>query len=83
MESPNIQERLVHAPLTALMLLEVLRFALPEDARLQSFRYRAINPMMVNQELTFRGAFIDEKKVSVWAIDNDGVAGMTGDVTLY
>ncbi|EKM82646.1 hypothetical protein AGABI1DRAFT_104558, partial [Agaricus bisporus var. burnettii JB137-S8] len=45
------QERLVHGPLTALMLLETAVFNKP-DIRIKSFEYRATNPMIVDRKAT-------------------------------
>jgi len=74
-------ERLVHGPLTALMLLETLRFHKP-DAQLKSFEYRAVNPLVVGKSVTMHGATDAAGSVQLWAQDSDGVVGMMGKVTL-
>ena len=72
-------ERLVHGPLTALMLLETLLFHRP-DAKLRSFKYRAINPVAVNRPMTIHGALEGDGKALLWTEDADGVVGMNGTV---
>ena len=72
-------ERLVHGPLTALMLLEALLFHRP-GLQLQSFSYRARNPLIVNRTCTIYGSFSEEDQIDVWCEDIDGVVGMTGRV---
>ncbi|TDL24774.1 hypothetical protein BD410DRAFT_785482 [Rickenella mellea] len=73
-------ERLVHGPLTALMLLEGTVKNFP-NVRFSNFEYRAQNPMIVGRRQTIHGAFEDGKKsATVWAADDDGVVGMTGKV---
>ncbi|KAG6334831.1 hypothetical protein ID866_4253 [Astraeus odoratus] len=47
-KSEGYPERLVHGPLTALMLLEALLFNRPE-LQLRTFSYRARNPLVVNR----------------------------------
>ena len=73
-------ERLVHGPLTALMLLETLLFHHPE-LQLQTFSYRARNPIVVNRTCTIYGSFTGENHVDVWCEDVAGVVGMTGRIS--
>ncbi|KAH0826981.1 hypothetical protein J3R83DRAFT_4640 [Lanmaoa asiatica] len=73
-------ERLVHGPLTALMLLEVVHFYKP-GLQLHTFEYRARNPVIVNRNSTIHGALTSNNKIDVWCTDDDGVVGMTGSVT--
>ena len=73
-------ERLVHGPLMALMLLEVLQFHNP-GLQLQGFEYRARNPVIVNRNSTIYGALTSANKAVMWCADDDGVVGMTGNVT--
>ncbi|KAI0059510.1 hypothetical protein BV25DRAFT_1829039 [Artomyces pyxidatus] len=79
--SEGYPERLVHGPLTALMLLETLVLHHP-DAQLKTFEYRALNPVVVNRELTIYGAWESKDTVSLWTQDRDGVVGMRGTVSL-
>ncbi|KAN0085760.1 hypothetical protein V8E55_006894 [Tylopilus felleus] len=78
--SEGYPERLVHGPLTALMLLEVLQFYKP-GLQLHAFEYRARNPVIVNRNSTIYGALTDENKADMWCADDDGVVGMTGSIT--
>ncbi|KAL0946847.1 hypothetical protein HGRIS_013015 [Hohenbuehelia grisea] len=70
-------ERLVHGPLTALMLLEALVYHNP-TATIKAFDYRARNPLMVNNPLTIYGAWKDQANVKLWCVDQNGTVGMTG-----
>jgi hydroxyacyl-ACP dehydratase HTD2-like protein with hotdog domain len=75
-------ERLVHGPLTALMLLETLRFHKP-NAQFKCFEYRAVNPLVVGKSVTMQGAMdTTNNSVHLWAQNSDGVVGMMGKVTL-
>ena len=74
-------ERLVHGPLLALMLLEAARFKtilpVPYYLPFHQFEYRARNPIALGSEITFAGAWEDERTLRLWAQDQDGVVGMT------
>ncbi|KAF9464741.1 hypothetical protein BDZ94DRAFT_1216020 [Collybia nuda] len=74
-------ERLVHGPLTAMMLLEIASLNNP-DRTIKSFEYRARNPVIVNQPSTINGVKKDGNTVFLWCVDGDGVVGMTGLVHL-
>ncbi|KAJ6607024.1 hypothetical protein B0H10DRAFT_2308442 [Mycena sp. CBHHK59/15] len=74
-------ERLVHGPLTALMLLETTMFHTP-TAKIAHFEYRARNPVIVNHPITINGAWNDEHTASLWCVNEEGVVGMTGSVHL-
>ncbi|KAJ7582659.1 hypothetical protein C8J56DRAFT_955398 [Mycena floridula] len=79
--SEGYPERLVHGPLTALMLLETVMKAEP-GFLLTKFVYRATNPMIVNKSITICGHWKDEGKTAeLWCLDEDGVVGMTGNIT--
>ncbi|KAJ7777414.1 hypothetical protein B0H16DRAFT_1879473 [Mycena metata] len=75
------KERLVHGPLTALMMLEAVRLERP-DARFTSFNYRARNPLVVNRAISINGVWQDENTVELWCVDRAGVVGMTGFLEL-
>lgn len=77
----EITERLVHGPLTALMLLETLAYYYPE-VQMKRFEYRALNPVVVNRELTFYGSKSGLNKIVLWVQDEAGVVGMKGLVSL-
>ena len=76
-------ERLVHGPLTALMMLEAATTGFP-GLRPRVFEYRAHNPMVVGRKMTIHAAWEDGQKTSLrlWAVD-DGeqpVVGMKGRI---
>jgi len=75
-------ERLVHGPLTALMLLETTMFQNP-DAQVKYFEYRARNPQIVNRAVTIYGAWERDCVARLWSVDEEGVIGMTGNIHLY
>lgn len=70
-------ERLVHGPLTALILLESLIYHRPK-AQLRAFSYRAHNPIFVNCTATIHGAIVAKDKAELWCESDEGVVGMTG-----
>jgi len=74
-------ERLVHGPLTALMLLETVKWHYPSMI-LASFQYRARNPVVVDEQVTIRGVWVDETSIEMWTTDSCGVVGMTGRITI-
>ena len=83
-----ITERLVHGPLTALMLLDTTVFHYPE-LKLKTFEYRALNPLVVNKTVTIHGAWektaagdSTDKALLVWAVDDQDVVGMSGRITV-
>jgi len=74
-------ERLVHGPLTALMLLETTLFHKP-TAQVAHFEYRARNPVIVGHPMTINGVWVDEHTATVWCVNEEGVVGMTGTIKL-
>ncbi|KAI0322190.1 hypothetical protein OF83DRAFT_1049772 [Amylostereum chailletii] len=74
-------ERLVHGPLTALMLLDSFTFHNPV-VQIKTFEYRAVNPILVNESSTIHGAWTSSREVQLWAVNPDGVVGMWGKVLL-
>jgi hydroxyacyl-ACP dehydratase HTD2-like protein with hotdog domain len=72
-------ERLVHGPLTALMLLETAALSNP-GLRIKSFEYRAVNPMFVNRTVTLNGTWLDDSTAKLWCADQSGVVGMIGTI---
>ena len=79
-------ERLVHGPLTALMLLDVIALRIP-DRGFKSFDYRAVNPIPVNRRVSIHGAQENADTIRVWSeVDEPKtvhqVVGMTGRITL-
>jgi len=63
------------------MLLETLVFNVPGRI-LKSFEYRARNPLIVGRSIMVSGAWENSRAIQVWAIDEEGVVGMTGKVTV-
>jgi len=75
-------ERLVHGPLSALMLLETFTHHHP-DRQLASFDYRAVNPLPVGLSVSIHGVWENEDNAKLWVMRNgDGVVVMTGNVTV-
>ncbi len=71
----------VHGPLTALLLLDLVRRHEPERA-LASFSYRASRPLFVDRPLALNGLpGLDGAAVHLWAEDDAGVTAMAADVT--
>ena len=77
----RLTERLVHGPLTALMLLETMAYNFP-PARPVYFEYRARNPLVVGKACTINGAWHDKRTALLWCVNEDGVVGMTGSVVV-
>lgn len=75
------EERLVHGPFTALMLLESLAFNYPMT-HMKEFEYRATNPLYVNRRLTIHGSWVDATTAKMWCVDERGVIGMVGTVSI-
>ncbi|KAH9946075.1 uncharacterized protein BXZ73DRAFT_86272 [Epithele typhae] len=76
-------ERLVHGPLTALMLLETAALRFPNRA-FKTFDYRAVNPIVVNQPVRICLGPEEGGRVQAWAevgVDQP-VVGMVGAITL-
>lgn len=80
-QAEGYPERLVHGPLTALMLLETVKFH-HRAVRIKSFEYRARNPIIVNRSITIHGVWVDEFSIELWTQDEDGAVGMTGRVVV-
>ncbi|KAF7294909.1 Histone H2B [Mycena indigotica] len=74
-------ERLVHGPLTALMMLEAAQLHKPE-AEIIEFDYRARNPMIVNEGLTFNVKWGEDNTAVLWCANEKGVVGMTGAIKI-
>ncbi|KAJ3787824.1 hypothetical protein GGU10DRAFT_347895 [Lentinula aff. detonsa] len=74
-------ERLVHGPLTSLMLLETVKDHAPSSI-IRTFEYRARNPLVVGHANTIHGKYTGDEMIELWCVDEDGVVGMTGTVEL-
>ncbi|KAE9391644.1 hypothetical protein BT96DRAFT_959515 [Gymnopus androsaceus JB14] len=77
----DYSKRLVHGPLTSLMLLETVADHAPASI-VHTFEYRARNPLIVGRANTIYGKYKGEKSIQLWCVDEDGVVGMTGLVGL-
>lgn len=74
-------ERLVHGPLTALMLLEAVVYHRPES-KLKEFKYLATDPLIVGPQHIIYGQYVTEKQLKLSCISGDGVRGMIAEVEL-
>jgi 3-methylfumaryl-CoA hydratase len=72
-------ERLVHGPLTAILLAELLR--IQGIARLQRFEFRARRPLFVNQPIRIVGVPADGR-VGLSALDGSGALAMEATASL-
>ena len=71
---------LVHGPLTAILLLELLRESCPDQV-LRQFDYQAMAPLFDTAPFTIAGAPSDTG-VALWAETPDGVMAMSGTARL-
>jgi 3-methylfumaryl-CoA hydratase len=65
---------LVHAPLTALLLLEEAGQRAPDHAL--SYEYRALAPLFADRPIVLQGALNSDAQMDVWASDPDGFVAM-------
>ena len=70
----------VHAPLTATLLLDLLRRELPDSA-IKEFEFRAIRPLLEGAPLSLQGRR-DDQDVSLWVLDDSGALAMEANATL-
>ncbi|KAH8833668.1 hypothetical protein DL96DRAFT_1577926 [Flagelloscypha sp. PMI_526] len=81
-EIEGYPERLVHGPLTALMMIESVLLHHP-GARLYEFTYRAQNPLPVGRPCAIRGKWQDPSTITLWALDESAPSVvMTGTMTV-
>ena len=71
----------MHAPLTATLLLDLLRRELPDSA-VRDFEFRAIKPLLAGAPLFLQGRS-DDQEVSLWVLDDSGALAMEARVTLF
>ncbi|KAL1914297.1 uncharacterized protein VTP21DRAFT_9035 [Calcarisporiella thermophila] len=71
-------ERLVHGPLTATLLLELI--GENTKKKVKNFKYRAVSPFYVNEKLRVCGKESGQGEFEVWAENAEGGVGMTGSV---
>lgn len=72
----------VHGPLIATLLLDLLRRQLP-DARAKTFSFRAVKPLFNTAPFVVCGRQQDAETVKLWACTEDGHLAMDATVTLY
>ncbi len=72
----------VHGPLIATLLLDLLRRKLP-DAQLKAFTFRAIKPLFDTAAFDVCGRQEDAQIVKLWARNKDGHLAMDATATLY
>ena len=64
----------VHAPLTATLLLDLLRRELP-DSTVKEFKFRAIKPLLEGASMLLQGRR-DDQEVKLWILDDSGALAM-------
>ncbi|QGZ42172.1 3-methylfumaryl-CoA hydratase [Pseudoduganella flava] len=72
---------IVHGPLIATLLLELLRARLP-DAKVASFSFRAVAPLFDTAPFTVRGKRGPDGTVLLWAETPDGALAMQAEAQL-
>jgi len=73
---------IVHGPLIATLLLDLLRWEKP-DAMITRYEFRAVRPLFDIHEFDVCGALgSDGKSVRLWARDHDGWLAMEATATL-
>jgi len=72
---------IVHGPLIATLLVDLLRRNLP-DAAVRGFSFRAIRPLFDIHRFTVCGRTGNENKVALWARDHEGWLTMEADAEL-
>ncbi len=73
---------IVHGPLIATLLLDLLRRQLP-DARVKTFQFRAVKPLFDIAPFVVCGRPHDAETVKLWARTEDGHLAMDATATLY
>jgi 3-methylfumaryl-CoA hydratase len=71
----------VHSPLTATLLLDLLRRNLP-DAALAQFSFRALKPLFDTTPFLLCGGRGEDKTVHLWAQHQDGTLAMVATATV-
>lgn len=73
---------IVHGPLIATLLLDLLRRQLPH-AEVKTFNFRAMKPLFDISPFRVCGAQVDAETVKLWARTPDGHLAMEASATLY
>lgn len=71
----------VHGPLIATLLTDLLRHALPH-ARVAAFSFRAVSPLFDIAPFFVRGRRVDDPTIRLWACDVHGALAMDATATL-
>jgi 3-methylfumaryl-CoA hydratase len=71
----------VHGPLIATLLLDLLRRELP-DARVSGFSFKAVKPIFDVAPFHVCGRLADDKTVKLWARTPEGHVAMDASATL-
>ena len=72
----------VHGPLIATLLMDLLRRSLP-DAQVLSYQFRAVRPTLDLQPFSVHGKLLDDgKTVELWGEDHEGWLTMQATATL-
>lgn len=71
----------MHGPLTALLLLNTFRHAVPSGHRVHTFSYRATAPLTVNTPVQYKGKWSkdDSGTCELWCEGEDGTIYMSGE----
>ncbi|GEQ78096.1 acyl-CoA dehydrogenase [Comamonas testosteroni] len=72
---------IVHGPLIATLLLDLLRRCLPQ-AQVETFSFRAVKPLFDIAPFDVCGRMVDEKTVQLWSKDAAGHLTMDATATL-
>ena len=70
----------VHAPLSATLILDLAREYLPE-ANIEHFEYRAVQPLLDAKPFHVQGCAVDGG-LNLWVVDGDGGVTMQASLTL-
>lgn len=73
---------IVHGPLIATLLLDLLRRQLP-DSQVKTFQFRAVKPLFDIAPFVVCGLQEDAETVKLWASTEDGHLAMDATATLY
>ncbi|MCW5627020.1 MAG: acyl-CoA dehydrogenase, partial [Burkholderiales bacterium] len=71
----------VHGPLIATLLLELLTVTLPEE-RVQRFSFKAVRPIFDLHRFNVCGRREGERDVVLWARDHEGALAMRANAEL-
>ncbi len=79
-EEEGYEGLIVHGPLTASLLLDLVAREAPERT-LAGVRFRAMRPVYAGRALIVEGAADGDGRGSAWAVDADGAMAMRADLT--